>query len=80
MIKSPRAWFALSLLWIAAVGYFGWTTWPQIPLDVSSTDPSTLDVYGAVSLNHAVFYSLLALLGPMILFVMLRMAQRQRKD
>ena len=80
MIKSTRAWLTLSLIWMAAVAYVCWLHWPQLPLDVSTNDPKTLDLYGVAMLNHTAFYSLLGLFGPMVLLVMLRVGQRTRKD
>jgi hypothetical protein len=79
-VAQSRTWFALSLLWITAAGYLGWSRWPQLPLDSSPNDPATLDLYAAVSLNHAVFYTLLAMLGPMVLLVILKMLQKSSPD
>jgi hypothetical protein len=75
---SPRTWFFLSLIWIAAVCFVSWNRWPQMSLDLSPTDPKTLDLYAIATLNHSVFYVLLALLGPMVLMVAMKLAQRRQ--
>ncbi len=79
LFASPRTWFFLSLIWMAAIFFVSWSRWPHIPLDSSPNDPKTLDLYAIATLNHSIFYVLLATLGPMVLMVVMRMAQKKLK-
>jgi hypothetical protein len=76
---SPRTWFFLSLVWMSAICIVSWSRWPHLPLDSSPNDPKTLDLYAIATLNHSIFYVLLATLGPMVLMVVMKMAQKKLK-
>lgn len=52
----------LALFWIAGVAWFGWTSLPQLPLDVSASDPATLDALNAARMQHGALFAAIALL------------------
>jgi succinate dehydrogenase hydrophobic anchor subunit len=52
----------IALVWCAAVLWHGWTTLPHVPLDVSASDPATVEALNAARLNHALIYAAAALL------------------
>ncbi len=58
----------LALAWVAAVAFFGWTGLPQVPLDVSASDPATLDALNAARLKHGLIFGAIALLPAALLF------------
>lgn len=51
-----------ALVWISAVAFYGWTSLPQLPLDVSSSDAATLDALRAARIKHGVAFAAMALL------------------
>lgn len=58
----------IALSWIAAVIFYGWTALPQLPLDVSATDPATLDALNAARIKHAISFAALAILPAALLY------------
>ena len=46
----------IALIWIMAVAWFGWTSLPQLPLDVSASDPATLEALNAARWRHGFGY------------------------
>jgi hypothetical protein len=56
--------------WIAAAAWFGWTSLPQLPLDVSATDPATIDALNAARTQHALKFAGIAFV-PAVLVVWL---------
>lgn len=52
----------IALIWIAAVVWFGWTSLPQLPLDVSASDPATLEALNAARIQHGIAYAAVAML------------------
>ncbi len=67
---SLRTWAIISLVWIAAVAYFGWSQWPRIPLDISSNDPATIAVYNNSLARHFVLWVSVALVPPVFFYGM----------
>ncbi len=51
----------IAVVWIAAVAWFGWTSLPQVPLDVSAGDPATIEALNAARMQHALMYGAIAL-------------------
>lgn len=51
----------LSLGWIAAVAWYGWTTLPHLPLDVSGSDPATVAALQSAQMRHALLYAIVAM-------------------
>lgn len=51
----------VALVWIAAVTWFGWTSLPHLPLDVSASDPATLDALNRARMQHGLFHAVIAL-------------------
>jgi hypothetical protein len=57
-------------LWVAAVAWFGWTSLPQLPLDVSAADPGTVAALNAARTRHALLFGAIAIV-PAVLVVWL---------
>jgi hypothetical protein len=74
---SFRAWLVLSLIWTAAVAYFGYVNAPYAPLDVSATDPATIEALRAATGRHALMYGLLAAGPPAIALIFGRLLWRR---
>ena len=66
---SFPAWFVLSLVWTGIVAYFGYTRAPYVPMDMSVSDPATVEALRAATLRHALMYGLLAAGPPAIALV-----------
>lgn len=66
---SFPVWLVLSLIWTAAVAYFGYTTAPYVPMDVSASDPATVEALRAATGKHALMYGLLAAAPPAIALI-----------
>ncbi len=76
-IFSFRTWFILSLIWTGVVFYLAYSTWPQVPLDISPIDPATVEAMRGALLKHALLYGLLGAVPPLIaLFVGRRFCAR----
>lgn len=74
---SFPVWLALSLIWTGAVAYFGYINAPYVPLDVSATDPATVEALRAATSKHAIMYGLLAAVPPAIALIFGRLLCRQ---
>lgn len=66
---SFPVWFVLSLIWSGIVAYFGYTTAPHVPLDVSANDPATVEALRAATGKHAIMYGILAAGPPAIALI-----------
>ena len=51
-VFSFRTWFILSLIWAGAMFYLAYSTWPQVPLDISPIDPATVEAMRGALLKH----------------------------
>lgn len=69
ILCSLGAWLVLSLLWTLGVAAAGFSAWPQIPLDVSTTDPGTLEAFRKAEFAHALRFGLLAAVPPAIALI-----------
>ncbi len=49
-------WLVLSLIWTGVVAYFGYIHAPYAPLDVSASDPATVEALRAATGKHAIMY------------------------
>jgi hypothetical protein len=76
MFSFP-VWFVLSLIWTAAVAYYGYTTAPYVPLDVSPSDPATVEALRAATSKHAIMFGLLAAGPPAIALIFGRLLCRR---
>jgi hypothetical protein len=65
-VFSFPAWLGLSLIWTAAVAYFGYTSAPYVPMDMSASDPATVEALRAATGKHAMTYGLIAAVPPAI--------------
>jgi hypothetical protein len=70
-------WFVASLVWTAAVAYWGFTTAPYVPMDMSPGDAATQDALRAATTKHAVMFGLLAAVPPAIALVFGRLLCRR---
>lgn len=50
-----------SVVWIGVVAHLARLGWPHIPLDVSATDPATVQAHDAAVLRHVLLYGAIAL-------------------
>jgi hypothetical protein len=66
---SFGTWLGLSLLWVGAVAYVCYASWPQVPLDISAIDPATVEALHAAILRHAVLYGLLGAVPPLLVLL-----------
>lgn len=74
---SFPVWLALSLAWTGIVAYLGYTSAPYVPMDVSASDPATVDALRAATTRHALLYGLLAAGPPAIALVFGRLLCRR---
>jgi hypothetical protein len=63
---SFPVWLVVSLIWTAAVAYYGYHTVPYTPMDVSASDPATLDALRAATQKHVILFGMLAAVPPAI--------------
>lgn len=66
---SFPVWLGLSLVWTAIVAYFGYASAPHVPLDMSPTDPATVEALRAATAKHALMFGLLAAGPPAIALI-----------
>jgi hypothetical protein len=59
------------------MAYLGYISAPQVPLDISATDPATTEALHGALLKHALVYGALAAIPPFIaLFVGKKLCNR----
>lgn len=63
---SFPVWLVLSLIWTGIVAYYGYTTVPYVPMDMSPSDPATQEALRAATGKHAIMFGLLAAAPPAI--------------
>ncbi len=68
----------VALAWIAGVAWFGWTSLPHLPLDVSASDPATLDALNAARLQHGGLFAAIAVLPALAIVAIGRWLTRAR--
>ncbi len=57
-------WLVLSLIWTGLVAYYAYTTLPHVPMDMSASDPATVEALRAATGKHAFTYGLIAAAPP----------------
>lgn len=67
---------AAALVWLVSAAYLGFQGMPQIPLDVSASDPATLDALNAARLHHALTYAAIGLAPLLLVFIAGRWMRR----
>lgn len=77
-VFSFPVWFVASLIWTGAVAYWGYTTAPYVPMDMSASDPATQEALRAATSKHAIMFGLLAAGPPAIALLFGRMMCRGR--
>jgi hypothetical protein len=77
-LLNTRTWLVLSLIWVAGVTYLCWSSWPHLPLDVSSVDPTTQDAFRAAVRDHVLRHTGLALVVPAMTYLLGRLWCRAR--
>lgn len=69
-----------SLIWIAAVAWFAWTSWPHMSLDLGH-DPATLSAHQSAIVRHVLRYAAIALVpAATLLGIVWLMRSRTRGD
>lgn len=63
-----KVWLLFSLVWVAAMAYWCFQSWPRLPLDVSSIDPETLKILEAAKWRHLAEHAVAALLPPALAY------------
>ena len=76
-LVSFPVWLVLALIWTGAVAYWGYTTVPYVPMDMSPDDPATQEALRAAMTRHAVMFGLLAAVPPAIALVFGRLLCRR---
>ncbi len=51
----------IAAAWCAVAAWYGLQTLPQLPLDVSASDPATRDALDAARLKHGLVFAAIAL-------------------
>ncbi len=78
-IFSFPGWLVLSLIWTGIVAYYAYTTLPHVPMDMSASDPATVEALRAATGKHAFMFGLLAAAPPAIALLMARLLCRGRQ-
>lgn len=73
---SFPVWLAVSLIWTGLVAYFGYQHAPYVPLDVSASDPVTVEALRAATLKHALMFGVLAAGPPAIALIFASLLRR----
>ena len=76
-VLSFPVWFVLSLAWTGLVAYFGYTSAPYVPMDMSPSDPATQEALRAATTKHALMFGLLAAGPPAIALIFGRLLCRR---
>ena len=58
-------WAAVSLAWLAGIGYVCVAAWPSLPLDLSADDPATRAALARAAAAHGVRCAILGLAPPL---------------
>lgn len=74
---SFPAWLVVSVIWTGVVAYFGYTSAPHVPLDMSPNDPATAEAFRAAAVRHALRFGLLAAGPPAIALIAGRLLCRK---
>ncbi len=64
-----RTWLVFSLVWIGAMAYWCFQSWPRLPLDVSSIDPETLAILKGAQWRHLTSHVVAAIVPPALAYV-----------
>jgi hypothetical protein len=67
---SFPVWLVLSLIWTGLVAYYAYSTMPHVPMDMSPSDPATLEALRAATGKHAFTYGLIAAVPPALLLML----------
>lgn len=76
-LLSFPVWLGLSLVWTGVVAYLGYTSAPYVPMDMSPSDPATVEALRAATTRHALMYGLLAAGPPAIALIFGRLLCRR---
>lgn len=68
-MSLSRVLLIVALAWVAGAAYFALQSAPVLPLDVSATDPATVEALNAARLRHGLTWGLIALLPALLLVV-----------
>lgn len=67
----------VAIAWIAGVAWFGWSSMPQLPLDVSASDPATIEALNAARTKHGMMFGLIAVVPAMLVIGLGRWLSRR---
>lgn len=70
-------WLLVSLIWAGACAALAFSSWPHLPLDISHTDPGTLQAFDQAVALHVAKYTAMAVVPVIILYVGLRLWARK---
>jgi hypothetical protein len=72
--KPSRGWFYLwllvSLAWIGFIGWQSYQHWPMVPLDMSTLDPETRQIYTEALIWHGLNTAIVGLGLPFIFYLL----------
>ena len=66
------------MVWIGIAAHLARQGWPHIPLDISATDPATVEAHNAAVLRHVLVYAVIAL-APITLLGLFNLLFSKRK-
>lgn len=75
-----RLWLIAVLAWLAFIAWRTQTGWPVVPLDMGGADPSRDAAYQAAQLQHVARALGLAVGGPVLTFIALKLVCRSHRD
>ncbi len=64
-----KVWLFFSLVWIGAMAFWCFQSWPLLPLDVSHTDPETLEILERGKRQHLISHLIPALAVPAFAYI-----------
>ncbi len=64
-----NVWLLFSLVWVGAMAYWCFQSWPTLPLDVSSIDPETLKILEGAKWRHLTEHGVAAVVPPALAYV-----------
>ena len=67
-LLNSRTWLILSTIWVGAIAYWCFQSWPRLPLDVSSIDPETLAIFENQKWKHVGAHAIAAIVPPIIAY------------
>lgn len=76
LLLNFKVWLAFSLLWIGLMAFWCFYHWPYLPLDVSHSDPETLEILRRGQRQHVISHLVPAFAVPAVAYVLGRILCR----